>query len=362
MDAGAGRTSYNWSSGESTQRLVVSDAGNYSVTITDSNGCTAADSLEISLLQAPSVDLGEDIEACETEIPIVLDAGPDMTSYTWSPSGNGQILEVNNSGSYSVQVENSDGCTATDEINISIFPAPNPDFGLDRIEVCEDETPIVLNPNVSEDYYFMWSTGEDTESITVDNSGTYSVTVSYGACSAEDEVTLTVQSLPMAFDLVGGGQIDPGSESEILLSGSEPGVQYVLFHDMQGEVARVSGTGDQVSFGKFSEPGTYNAEAISDIANCEADMNGSVEIILTNINPAVAGQIKLYPNPVNHILTIDSRINIVQTKIYDSSGKTVGAYEANPEEINFSQLADGVYFIELQTVQGTYRQRIVKTD
>jgi len=49
LDAGAGFTFYLWSTSETTQTIVVTNSGTYSVTVTDANGCSASDSLNVQL-------------------------------------------------------------------------------------------------------------------------------------------------------------------------------------------------------------------------------------------------------------------------------------------------------------------------
>jgi C1A family cysteine protease len=360
LDAGAGMSDYNWSPSGTTQNISVSDEGIYAVTITDANGCTATDELELTHLPAPTVDLGVDIEACDTDVPITLDAGAGMVSYVWTPSGDSQTLDVNESGNYSVVVSAANGCTASDEIEVDIVSAPNPNFDFETIEVCEDETPVILNPNTSAGYTYLWSTGDETETIAVSTTDTYSVTVSIGSCSAEDVVSLTVYPQPSAFELIGGGEIEEGTDSEILLADSELDVSYSLFHDTNGELASVAGTGEQISFGMFSESGTYTATAISDIAGCSTDMIGSVEIIITDLAQNISKQLNVFPNPVTDVLMIDSELKFTKITLYSSDGKAIKSFDANCQQINLSDYSNGVYFVEFQTVNKTIRKQIVK--
>ena len=62
------------------------------------------------------VDLGEDIISCEESL--TLDAGDGYDSYSWSTGENTQIIEVSESGNYSVEVENNS--TAIEENNYSM--------------------------------------------------------------------------------------------------------------------------------------------------------------------------------------------------------------------------------------------------
>jgi len=49
LDAGTGFTSYNWSTGENTQTIIVDSAGTYSVQVTDVNGCMNADTIVVNV-------------------------------------------------------------------------------------------------------------------------------------------------------------------------------------------------------------------------------------------------------------------------------------------------------------------------
>ncbi len=64
LSAGSGFSSYLWSTGESTQSITVTTAGNYSVTVNDGN-CSASDQVGIQVKSLPAVNLGPDRSACD---------------------------------------------------------------------------------------------------------------------------------------------------------------------------------------------------------------------------------------------------------------------------------------------------------
>lgn len=358
LDAGAGMSNYAWTPSGSSQTLEVSTAGTYAVTITDNHSCTASDEVEVNILTAPTVDLGGDIEACSTQLPINLDAGAGMASYTWSPSGSAQSIDVNSSGTYSVVVEDASGCTATDEVVVNILPEPTPEFSEESIVVCSDATPVLLDPDTDPGYYYAWSDGSDTETIEVSTSGTYSVTVSYGTCTATDEIDVEVIEFPQAYDLMGGGEIDEGSDAEIYLSDSELDVTYYLSHDVNGVVATLAGTGEQLSFGNFTEAGTYTASAETDVANCTSDMNGNVQIIITSLANNKLNEISVYPNPVANQISIHSEQQVTDIKLYSADGKLV-MQQCHNKPINVKTLENGLYFIEILTNKQQIRKQII---
>ncbi len=122
LDAGSGYT-YDWSTSQLTQIITVNSPGSYSVTITDINGCTNADTINISLSQGVSVDLGPDTSFC-SGASIFLDAGSSGNTYNWTPGGNSQLLEVSQAGTYIVEVGNNANCSGRDTIEVVEYEPP----------------------------------------------------------------------------------------------------------------------------------------------------------------------------------------------------------------------------------------------
>ncbi len=118
LDAGAGYSSYLWSTGATTQTITVTSTNTYSVTVTDANGCTDTDDIVVNFTTPPVVNLGPDILSCNTSA--VLDAvitGAGMT-YLWNTGATTQTITVTSSGTYSITVTDANGCTATDQIDV----------------------------------------------------------------------------------------------------------------------------------------------------------------------------------------------------------------------------------------------------
>jgi hypothetical protein len=112
LDAGAGYLRYRWSTGDTVRAIRVGAAGSYSVTVTDSNNCTAsAEPATVSYY--PSI------------VPIVTSLANDTLvstlakSYQWSRDGNPiagadrDTLVADSSGLYTVAITDSNGCHAT---------------------------------------------------------------------------------------------------------------------------------------------------------------------------------------------------------------------------------------------------------
>jgi len=96
-------------------------------------------------------------------------------------------------------------------------------------------------------------------------------------------VTITINPLPTAFNVTGGGAYCAGDPGVVVgLSGSQLNVSYQLYLNGNPVGAPVNGTGSAISFGLQTSAGTYTVEAIHSTTLCENVMNGSASI---SINP-----------------------------------------------------------------------------
>jgi hypothetical protein len=184
---------YQWSTGATTSSITVTNSGIYSVTVTDFSGCSGS-SGPITLVFSPVTipNLGPNQTVCNTN-PTTLNAG-NFSSYLWSTGATTQTISVNTSGTYSVTVTNSGGCTSADTVTVTYLPPATPNLGPNQ-NVCQG-TPITLNPGTFTTY--AWSTGATTPTISPTTSGNYTVTVtSSNGCTASDVITVTFQPAPV---------------------------------------------------------------------------------------------------------------------------------------------------------------------
>lgn len=192
LDAGNAGSSYLWNTGATTQTIVVSTGGTYSVSITDPQGCTAVSDAMVTIVPALIVDLGPDTVLCQGS-PLMLDAGNPGSTYLWNTGATTQAIAAATDGYYTVTVTNGP-CTSTDAIDV-VFNPPPVDV-LTDVTQCVDQ-PITLDAgNWGASY--LWSTGATTQQLVVPASGTYSVTVTtpFG-CSGTFSATATYAPMPL---------------------------------------------------------------------------------------------------------------------------------------------------------------------
>jgi hypothetical protein len=117
--------SYLWSNGDTSQSIEVANAGQYSVTVTDANGC-AASSAPVAVAvnprpATPIVTASGPITFCEGG-SVTLTA-PLSASYLWSNGATTRSIAVSTSGAYSVTVWDANGCSSTSAAtNVIVTP------------------------------------------------------------------------------------------------------------------------------------------------------------------------------------------------------------------------------------------------
>ncbi|MFN3404867.1 MAG: PKD domain-containing protein [Cytophagaceae bacterium] len=174
LDAGVfPSVSYLWNTGETTRTINPSINGEYKVTVT-TGLCTLKDSIQVSFIPPPIVNLGNDTTICNGQ-SLQLNAGNQGFIYLWSTGATSQTLSVNSAGDYNVTVS-SGNCQRSDEIKVSYISGPQISLP-EKIIICTDagET-VTLDPGIAHQY--SWATGENSQTLLVSQPGIYTVTAS----------------------------------------------------------------------------------------------------------------------------------------------------------------------------------------
>jgi len=128
MGGGTAPFEFAWSTGLPYQGLTGLPDGNYSLIVTDANGCSVESSVELLREECPC-DI--DIEILISEEPscddlasglliVVADGGNGDYTYQWSDGATGPGRSGLSAGYYSLTVSDSDGCTST--LNMVLDP------------------------------------------------------------------------------------------------------------------------------------------------------------------------------------------------------------------------------------------------
>ena len=169
----------------------------------------------------------------------VLCGGNDLTlnapagyQYLWSTGAQTESLTVSEEGDYNVRVTDlSSGCSSQSR-TITVVQSPDETPALSVIgstEFCAGGSVQIAGPQGLTSY--AWSNGETAQSITVDESGTYSLTIQ-GSCAEFTSVPVSVQVVAPGAPAADDVMIEEGNSAVLNATGSN----VVWFEDAEGMI------------------------------------------------------------------------------------------------------------------------------
>ncbi len=295
--------SYLWSNGTTNAINSGMSAGNYTVTVTDNNGCTSISIATINqstLLVASLLSLnGTSCYGGTNGSAEATATGGNMPySYSWSNGVNNAVNGNLPAGNYTVTITDVNGCSASTTAIVN-----QPDLLVPAITSSNvscyggNNGSATVNPvGGTPSYTFLWSNGNNTQSIDNLVTGTYSVTVTdINGCSASNSVTLiqppiTINISSSLTDISCFGA-NNGS-AQIFVSGNTGPYDYIWSNNATSDAINGLSAGTYSvtvtdSFGcvlstsvTINEPAllTANASVINNVS-CHAGANGMAEVI-----------------------------------------------------------------------------------
>ena len=205
-------TGYSWSTGQTSSSIYVSTSGNYHVSVGTLWGWPVMGSFYVSVSN-PTVTIAGPTSICQGDSAILAASGPP-NSWQWSNGATDQTITVT-PGNYSVLISNNYGCTATAHHQVLQSPSPVPSI-IGSTNLClGTNTALTVSSTFSS---YAWSSGETTQSINVNTSGTYAVVVTdNNGCTGIDSITVVVRVSPTA-GISGSNIICSGNPTQLSAS------------------------------------------------------------------------------------------------------------------------------------------------
>lgn len=342
-------SNYQWSTGNTTATESADSAGVYSVTVTSNNGCTITDQITITEEPVIPINIGNDQSFCEgSNVLLFLNAGNQGESYDWSTGDTTQIIEVNNFGTYSVEVLNDNGCYSRDTVFITENPLPTVDLA--DYEFCGGDSAVLDAGNPGA--FYEWSVSSQFgQTLTVTQSGTYTVTVTdTNNCESSDSSIVVVNTNP--FVMLGADTTIVEGNS-VTLDAGYPGSSYDW------------STGENTQTITVNQTGVYSV-TVTDQNGCDGSDEIEIEVVV-GISERFEGSMSFYPNPVQNVLNLKIALKAsgeMQIKLFNVNGQRVEMItqsidgSAQTTTIDMNDLSSGVYIMQV-TLDGeqvaTYR-------
>lgn len=413
----SGAQNYLWDdqAGSTTAEIMVT-AGIYTVTGTNS-GCGGTETVVVTEIPYPSVDLGADQEICE-QTTTVLDAGAGATDYLWSSGDLTQTAELG-VGIHWVEASNG-SCSSSDTIILTESQNPVPQITPSTTQIICDGGTVTLDAGSGYDGYLWQPNGEQTQTIVVSASGNYSATVTDAiGCNGSTEV-VEVSILNVADAVISAnGPLEICQGESVVL---DAGAGYDTYLWSNGSVLQTTAAGvagdysvtgtlggcpfasDTVSVsvttftpeiveagGELSVTGSYstyqwylNGDPIPGATdpNYQPIASGHYTIVVTDADgcsgdseiyvftlPVVDGifdqdenlPFVVYPNPSNGLFQLElGSATIYGLKVMNAVGQTVlMRSEENGVGTSINLKDSGMYILQVTVGENTYHQRII---
>ena len=291
--------SYQWSNGGTADNIAQLQAGVYAVTITDANGCTLVDSVEV--ITAPPIVLASqptDVQCAglaNGAIDLIASGGTGAFSYQWSNGATTEDISGLSGGIFSVTVTDANNCVATltDTINepdpyvLSFFTEDESCPGL------QDGSVDLTVQGGTAPYTYFWSNIQFTQDISGLQPGIYTVVVTdaNGCQTAGNSVINTVPFLSLSLS---GTDVScfNGTDGSIDLSvtGGSPGYTYLWSNggtsqDLSGIPAgnysvtvldsNLCSTSDSIV---ITQPGDIFISATANPISCSGGSDGAIDL------------------------------------------------------------------------------------
>lgn len=235
-------STYNWvipggsissSSVQNPGNVSFSSPGLKTVILTTTSCCgTSVDTMEIEVITAPVVNIGNDTSLCFTDGLPLLDAGNPGASYQWFLKGiatgdTSQTLLTVEPGDYAVVVSYGT-CYSSDTMLLEIYTELPVDLGQD-ILLCTSDTLPVLDAGLTEMQSYLWTmnsnpVGMNSQTIQTIGAGIYMVSVtSPTGCIGKDTVVLTIKDPVLE---LGNNLTICSNEGGPVLNAGNPGCTY----------------------------------------------------------------------------------------------------------------------------------------
>jgi hypothetical protein len=311
--SGAGANSYTWNNGvQNGIAFVPTGTQTYTVTGTNAQGCSATDQVVVTVNPLPTVNAGNDQTLCAGASVTLSASGTN--AYTWNNGvQNGVAFIPTVTQTYTVTGTNAQGCSAADQVVVTVNPLPTVNAGNDQT-VCAG-TSVSLSGAGANSY--TWNNGVQN-GIAFVPTGTQSYTVTgtnAQGCSSTDQVLVIVNQ-----------QTSSTQTQTTLDSYTWP---------VNGQT--------------YTQSGTYTS-IITNAVGCDSTITLNLTLNFTEIEFYAKEFIKIYPNPtmefINVILPTENFMNYM---LYDSQGRKVseGKLTGQETEISLSGLSTGTYSLIL---------------
>lgn len=371
VEGGIAPYQYVWSTGDTTQDINQLSGGNYSLSITDNQGCMRTYSFPVNtaLGVIAAFSTSSDPSLCPGETVDFTNTSQLASAYEWQ--NDGQAFSQNTDVSYTfpdsgqviIELVATDGnCSDSTSLLFTVNEAPQVEAVIVE-ESCPESQNGAIDLELSggsAPFTFLWSNSATTEDLTGLLMGSYDIAITDSAnCTLRD--TFQIETL-------GGTQAafshNPVANG-VQFTDESLGDSIIAWHWAFGTGIAADTSIEQSPVFEFEFFGTYQVcLRVEDLFGCVDSLCQEISY-LVSVDPTLYKEIELYPNPNNGLFYIDlSEIanEQVQLEVFDALGKQVyasGFRAKTQSKIDLSDLSEGLYHLRVIAEKGYYQTKVI---
>ncbi|MBL7828067.1 MAG: VCBS repeat-containing protein [Saprospiraceae bacterium] len=277
-----------WSTGATGNQLTDVASGSYQLTLSDNNGCTLVEQIEVPEFQAPAVAAAQTPISCfganDGTITISTTGGSLPLTFQWSNQSDNPGLTQLSPGDYSLTLTYADGKCALEQTFQFVEPLPLITDAVSVPASCNGGSNGNINLTIQngvQPFQYAWSNGASTEDLSQILSGNYQVTVTDASgCTATHAITVNefppLTLLPVTQNPLCAGDIT--GSIDMAFQGGTPPVLYNWSTGLAGSTLN------------SLLAGTYTVTA-TDAAACTEVMS----VVITEPPPLISAGIMAQP-------------------------------------------------------------------
>ena len=305
---GTGPFNYNWNTGQFGP-TIIAGGGNYTVTVTDANGCQSSDDIVVTAHPNPVISIDPPTATVCGGVPVVLTASGADT-YTWSPfvgldmdTGSVVVTNPQSSISYTVTGTSDYGCISQEDVLINVGSAFIPIITPTNIS-CYGATDGIITTAINAGtapFQYSIDGGQNFQFNNVFDqlsAGTYDVIVTDGnGCLIQEDVTINPPS-PQIEVVAGGSDVACNNTStgdvwvESIIGGlpSVTGFTYTWYSTDNNQVIGYGSTLPGVPYGGYYVVAQDSIGCVGSSSTTITESTGFTLDVITTEPICVGGQ------------------------------------------------------------------------
>jgi photosystem II stability/assembly factor-like uncharacterized protein len=386
---------YNWNNGATTQNITALESDVYEILVTDANGCEwessyALNDVEGVLIQLDSI-INDDCIASTGSIYIQTTG--TNNSYLWSNNGTTEDLLNVAGGIYTIKVTSPDGCISNGVFSIKPNVTDNQTLCIITVDEASQNNVLVWEKEISTDissykiyrescqlgvYHLIHTQSYSDESLFEDplanaeNRGWRYKISAVNNCGIESSLSDAHRAIHLMLTENAGTYSLVWTDYEgfsvtthdVYRNSDQLGVELVT-NAPQGTNSTTDTPPivDNLTYFVIADLGYTCTSSRANINTSRSNTKG-VAAPVDGIEEELARLISLQPNPTNGIVNIKVPAELLgQSMIFTNAvGQVLSTMTIHSINVDFdlSQMADGIYFVQVQTKGGVVTKKIVK--